>query len=128
MNSFEKSSHLLASESIVPGKFQAVLTTCKQVGPICFGPAHVRFLWIMCLQNKDKMLQRTVYEKKSDSWALTEEKVRTPRTLFPATRRAPIGRSSSGGRIFRVALYSEVTISLIHRKNNYENGPKKEGP
>ena len=57
MNGFATSSHLLASESIAPGKFHAVLTSCKQVGAIFFCPAHVRFLWIMCIQNNEKIFQ-----------------------------------------------------------------------
>ena len=56
MNSFETSSHLLASESIAPGKFHAVSTSWKQVGAICFCSADVRFLWIMYIQNKEKIV------------------------------------------------------------------------
>jgi len=71
MNGFETSSHLLASDSIAPGKFHAVLTSWKQVGAICFCPADVRFLWIMYIQNKEKIFHCNKPMNKNKSGADT---------------------------------------------------------
>ena len=71
MNGFETSSHLLASENIAPGKFHAVLTPYKQVGAICFCPADVRFLWIMYIQNKEKIFHCNKPMNKNNSGADT---------------------------------------------------------